>query len=76
MSLASFALSLLASGEHALWLMLVRLAGCQKATRCEGTGEIIFCCPAHLKHLFAEGRDLLFRFSRAQIFVSANFRER
>jgi hypothetical protein len=51
--------------------MLVRLAGCQKATRCEGAGEIIFCCPAHLKHLFAEGRDLLFRFSRAQIFVNA-----
>jgi hypothetical protein len=47
-----------------------------KATRGETEGEIIFCCPAHLKYLFADGRAFLFCFSRAQIFVSAIFRER
>jgi hypothetical protein len=71
MSLASLALSLLAGGKHALWAMLLQLAGFRKTTLGETAGEIIFCCPAHLKYLFAEGRASLFCF-----IVSANFRER
>jgi hypothetical protein len=80
MSLASFkfqALTLLAG--DALWLMLLRLAGCQNATRCEEGGEIIFCCSRIFRAfeiIVGQGARLLFWFSRAQIFVSANFRER
>jgi len=54
---------LLASGEHALWRMLVRLAEFVKATRGKKAEEIVCYYRTHPKYLFAEGRDLLFCFS-------------
>ena len=65
----------LSSLSIARWYKPCTLAQCSSSLQSSGKlraarrqGKSFFVEPEHLKYLFAEGRDLLFCFSRSQIF--------